>query len=192
MNMGRRFTQSGPAISPRALGPQPGTIICFPTAATGTIQSGSGRAYWTYLGLVREDTTINVIRFEKTAAGSGAQVAEIALASTPAAPAAVNQTLTKLWAASIAADLTAVGSAVIGQASGQLVPAGTHLWAGIRTAMAGTDPVFLAAFSQFGDGPILVVDGGGALTGAGPWTGVCPAGVFVAPAMIATLDVPPP
>lgn len=148
-------------------------------------------AYWVYQGYFPYAKTFGRVRFFG-GTGVGAQTAEVALASSPAAPNRANQVLTKIVADDTLNDLTtAAGLKSNGNSLSTVVPAGTHLWAGIRCAMATTQPTFKAVGGDLGQGNILTTAAAGALTGAGPWTGVVVTHaetVGLCPALITTLD----
>ncbi|MCI4340173.1 MAG: hypothetical protein L3J73_02755 [Thermoplasmata archaeon] len=133
-------------------------------------------AYWLYLGRLSAPATIASIRFVLNTSGVGTSVGEVALASSPSGPTGASAVLTKIFAAAIAANLSAV-TGLVTEVLSQVVPAGTHLWVGIRTHMSVTQPVFFETVRSFGDGRCLKTAGSGALTGAGPWTGTV-VGVF--------------
>lgn len=147
-------------------------------------------AYWVYAGYFPYARTVKRIRAHIVTGGTGAQTAEMALATSPAAPNRANQTLTKLVADGSIGDLTGTGLVDNGQDLNQAIAAGTHLWIGIRTAMATNEPVLLAVGNDFGQGAMLSTAAAGALTGAGPWTGAVIAQALTAqaPVLGVTLD----
>ena len=149
---------------------------------------GSGVAYWVYLGFVEKSITIKKIRLFVQSAGSGAQTAEVGLASTPTAPNGGDQTLTKIYGASVVSDLTTGGGTVKTETLNQVIAARTHLWAGVRTAMASTQPLFRGFVLAWNDGRVLEVDAGGALTGTGPWSGIAATADSASPQVAAGLD----
>lgn len=152
----------------------------------------SGTAYFVYLGKTTKAITVNRVEFLVTTAGAGAQTAEVGLFSTPSAPNRANQSLTKIVATGTVDSLTATGLKRNTNAFAQSVAAGTHLWAGIRTAMATTQPTIVGHSLDLGDARILLAAASGVLTGAGPFSGVAPgAGTTIAwqaPMLRATLD----
>lgn len=133
----------------------------------------SGTAYWLYVGYTLAPVTIKRVRFRIPATGgSGAQTAEIALASSPLAPNNAAQVLTKIAASGALDDLT---SAVVQLKANSadlnaVVPAGTHLWVGLRTAMASTQPTLSTIARRPDSGEFSATAAAGALTGPGPWT----------------------
>ncbi len=131
----------------------------------------SGTAYFVYLGRVRKTATFKFVKFNVRSAGSGAQTAEVGFFSTPTAPSGAGQTVTKLAATGTVNALTGTGPCQNTSSLAISVASGTHLWAGIRTAMASTQPSPVGLFGDLGHGRILSTAGSGALTGAGPWTG---------------------
>lgn len=137
-------------------------ITVTPTALT------SGTAYWQYVGFVPIAITVQSLRYFLVTAG-GSNIGELALASTPSAPNGASQVLTKIFAAAFAASLTSGAPTQRQQAISQVIPAGTHLWAGSR--VNSSPPVFTPLTGEIGEGQILVTAAAGALTGTGPWTG---------------------
>lgn len=130
-------------------------------------------AYWVYQGYFPTAVTTAKIAFHIVTAGVGAQTAEMALASSAAAPnRAATQVLTKIAGGAIGGGVINLASATGIQAFtlAGTIPAGTHLWAGIRTAMATDQPTLLARANDFGQGIVRSTAAAGALTGAGPWT----------------------
>ena len=73
------------------------------------------------------------------------------------------------------------------------MPAGTHLWAGIRTAMGTSQPALAGLCMDFSEGRVLSTASAGALTDQGLWTGAIIAlGAYlntaIAPDLRVTLD----
>lgn len=129
-------------------------------------------AYWIYIGYFPVATTVTNIEVYVTAGGSGGQTAEFALATSTTPPNRGSLTLTKLAATGTLGSLTSSNTVVRNTNSfAQAVSAGTHLWAGMRTAMATTQPAIAAVTGDYSDGTILTTATPGALTGNGPWTG---------------------
>ncbi len=147
----------------------------------------SGTAFWIYLGFIEVPVTILTIRYYLKVLGTGAQTAELALASTPLAPNGATQTLTKIFAATVSASLTA-GLGTKTQTLSQAITAGTDLWAGIRVAMASSQPDFSYVGGAYGDGRILLTTGTGPLTGDTSWTGTVAGDPAQAPNLVACLD----
>ena len=133
----------------------------------------SDTAYWCYMGYITRPIVVRYIELFMTSVGSGTQTAEVALASSPAPPNKSSQTLTKLVADGT---LDALGSStnVVKRNTGAMsytVPAGTHLWTAVRTAMATTQPTFRALSFDWGHGFVLSTASAGALTSGTSWTG---------------------
>lgn len=108
-------------------------------SAASTALLSTGVAYCVYLGKLQEAKVFKHVKFRVSVVGAGSQTAEVGLFSSPLAPNGSSQTLTKLWADGTIDTLTA--SAVVKKntnASVVSIPAGTHLWAVLRTAMATT------------------------------------------------------
>jgi hypothetical protein len=149
------------------------TVLLRQTGFTPT----SGTAYFVFVGR----TTIAAVWARARiaiggTAGSGAQTAEIGLFSTPVAPNSANQTLTKLEATGTVDSLITINSVPANTtAFTGLVLAGTHLWIGLRTAMATTQPTLFAVQRDFGRGHVLTTAAAGALTASATFAGVVPA-----------------
>lgn len=132
----------------------------------------SGVGYWVYLGRVVKAFTPKHVEFHLSTVGAGAQTVEVGFFSTPSAPKKAAQSLTKLVASATVDSLT-VGTGVKRNTTpfATSIAAGTHLWAGIRTAMATTQPTIWGLGVDMGQGQILFLAAAGALTGAGPFAG---------------------
>lgn len=162
--------------------------------AGGTLVLTSGTAYFVYIGYVTSPLLIQNVKGECQVTGAGAQTAEAGIFSTPLPPNGTNQSLTKLAATGNISSLTAVAPFLWTTASAlnTVVAAGTYLWAGLRTAMAVTQPSISACCSDYSMGLVLLTAGAGVLTGAGPFAGVIPgiinSGNAIAPALRLTLD----
>lgn len=144
----------------------------------GNVTLGTGIAAWAYIGYVVRDTTLTRVRFFLATFAVGTQAAEIAFASTPSAPNGASQVLTKLAATGSLPDLT-VATGILKNNSVLLsctVPAGTHLWVGIRSAFTGTptQPTFYGTGYDLGNGMYLRTTGAAALTGSTSWVGSIP------------------
>jgi hypothetical protein len=168
-------------------------IIMPPLAHHGTIHTFlmiSGTAYYSYLGRVATAITPKFIEFYVTTAGAGAQTAEVGFYSTPLSPNKTAQTLTRLVATGTLNSLTATGVCRNTTAFATTIPAGTHLWAAFRTAMATTQPTVGGIASDLSQGSILTTTGGGALTGVATASGLIVAAstATTCPYMSATLD----
>lgn len=131
----------------------------------------SGTAYFLYMGKLARTTTFNKVRVVVKTGGTGAQTAEFGIFSSPAEPSRAGQSITKIVSTGTVGDLTTTGQKTNTSAFAQSVAAGTHVWAGVRTALASTQPQFAMVFGDKDQGRILELAGSGALTGAGPWAG---------------------
>ncbi len=132
----------------------------------------SGTAYFVYLGLLTALAQPKFVEFFVAASGSGSQTAEVGLFSSPAAPNKANQSLTKLVSTGAVDALTSAFAVKRNTtAFATDIAAGTHLWAGIRIAMASIQPTISALCVDFLQGRILSTTSAGPLTGAGPFTG---------------------
>ena len=136
-----------------------------------TIACVSGTAYFVYLGRTVQAITPKFVEFYVTGAGAGTQTAEVGFFSTPAAPNKAAQTVSKLVSTGTVNSLTATGVCRNTSAFATSIPAGTHVWAGIRTAMATTQPTIAGLVNDYAQGHVLSTAGSGALTGTGTWTG---------------------
>lgn len=152
----------------------------------------SDKAYFQYLGYFPAAATIKRVRFHVVTAGVGTQAAEVGIFSTPAAPNRASQSLTKIAAQAIVTlDLTAVTGLQTNDSDiNAAIPAGTHAWVGIRTAMSVSQPVLLAVANDMGQGEVLSTATAGVLTAAGPFTGatITSALTAIAPLLTATKD----
>lgn len=150
----------------------------------------SNKAYFVYLGKTAFAMTPKFVEFYVSTAGAGAQIAEIGLFSSPAAPSKAAQSLTKIEATGTMTSLITTGMKRNTTAFSTAIPANTHLWAGMRTAMATTQPTTLGIRYDYGNGNILDTATAGALTAAGPWAGAIIAedGTTAAPDLRVTLD----
>jgi len=153
----------------------------------------TGTAYFVYVGKLAIDLTPKFVEFWVSTAGTGAQTAEVGLFSSPAGPNKAGQTLTKLVSTGTVDSLTTAGIKRNTSAFATSIAAGTHLWAGIRTAMATTQPAVGGLVQDNSQGHALSTGAAGALTGAGPWSGAIIAlpsylNSTVAPELRVTLD----
>jgi hypothetical protein len=153
----------------------------------------SGTAYFVYLGLLTALAQPKFVEFLVAAPGSGSQAAEVGFFSSPAAPNKANQSLTKLVSTGGVDALTTSGVKRNTSAFATDIAAGTHLWAGIRIAMATTQPTISGLCADFSQGRVLQTPAAGVLTGAGPFTGaIIGQGAYVNTALVpdlrATLD----
>jgi hypothetical protein len=123
------------------------------------------KAYFGYIGETVLATAFTGVRFALTVIGAGADVAEVGLYSSPLAPNRSNQTLTKLAAAALP-NLPFTGiqyqDVIFGTVN---VPIATHLWLGIRTNYAVTQPTFEAVGRDVQAGYAMQALATGPLTG---------------------------
>ncbi len=158
---------------------------------TSTFVLITGVAYWVYVGRMEQAVTVAFVEFHVPTLGAGAQTAEVAVASSPLAPNKANQTLTKIGATGTVDTLSATTGVKRNTSTlAQAVAAGTHLWVGIRTAMATTQPTCVGLSIDMNQGALLSTAAAGVLTGAGPWTGAKIAASInpVGPDLRVTLD----
>lgn len=141
----------------------------------------SGTAYFVYMGKTITALTPRFVEYMVSVIGAGAQTMEIGLFSTPLAPNAGSQSVTKLVATGTCTSVTSTGTKSNTSAFTISIAAGTHLWTGVRWAMATTQPtVQSAVMCDFGLGAVLTTAASGVLTGSGPWTGAVPASTLAA------------
>lgn len=141
--------------------------------STGSYQAVSDTASFCYVGRTSYPTTPAYAAVLMTNAGSGAQTAEIGLFSSTSAPCKTNLTLMKIWAVAITEDMTTGAPKMVRNPTAQttLIGTGTHLWAGIRTAMAVAQPRFNGLQREYGYGYVLTTATAGALTASSTFTG---------------------
>jgi hypothetical protein len=157
----------------------PGRILQsrLPNVATAiTLVNNTG--YFVYLGCTTQDFTVKFVEFYVNTNGAGTQTAEVGLFATASSPNKTNQGsngIYKLTATGAVDSLTTIGlkrnTTAFNNGSGYVVAAGVPLWAGIRTAMATTQPSLAGLCMDFSQGLVLSTAVAGALTNAGPWTG---------------------
>lgn len=161
-------------------------------APAGPVLLTTGTAYFTYLGYSIVPLTPKYVECYCEVIGAGAQTAELGLFSSPLAPNKAGQALTKVVATGAIGALGVAGVIRNTAAFAVVVPAGTHLWAGMRTAMAVTQPTMSSLGGDMQEGFVLTAAGAGVLTGAGPWAGLVVAAAIaatgVAPDLRLTLD----
>lgn len=166
-----------------------GRIFKSALAEGSTFLLISATAYWVYLGKTKINLTPKYVEFAVTTGGSGAQTAEVGLFSTPNPPNKTAQTLTKLVATGTVDDLTTTGIKRNTSAFSTQIAAGTHLWAGIRTALASSQPTLRGLQDDWAQGHLLVLAGAGVLTGTTFAGGLGAGGTqILCPALRATLD----
>lgn len=150
--------------------------------------------YWVYVGRVNTSVSIANVEFAMTTAAAGAQVAELALASSPSAPNRAAQTLTCLAVKAAVTDLT-VANAVkrATTAFGYVVKqkdVGLYLWAACRFDMETTQPTIFGHTGDMSDGQILSTASTAAIAAGSTYTGalITHALTWQAPALRVTLD----
>jgi hypothetical protein len=147
-------------------------VLSSPLPNVGTMLTVvSGTAYSVYLGRTTVTFTPQYVEFYVSTAGAGAQTAEVGLFSSANPPNKGNLSLSKLVSTGTISALTNGGVKRNTSAFNTSVAAGTHLWAGIRIAMATTQPALSGLCMDFSQGRVLSTASAGALTGNGPWTG---------------------
>lgn len=133
--------------------------------ASTTQTQTSGTASYVYVGRTYSAAVWKFVKFRLNTVGAGAQTGEVGLFSSTNAPNGTAQTLTKIWADSTLDSLT-VGTGIKKNttASAVSVPAGTHLWAACRFAMATTQPNLAVLIDDWQLGYALQQTGSASLT----------------------------
>jgi hypothetical protein len=143
----------------------------LPGSGTGLLLV-SGAGYFVYLGRLSRVTTVRWVVFYVTVAGGGAQTAEVGYFSSAAAPSGnANTTLTTIAATGSVTSLTSTGQKSNSTDLNTSVAAGTHLWVGMRTAMAVTQPTIMGLYLDLLSSRVTSAAAPGALTAGGPFTG---------------------
>lgn len=165
-------------------------IFTTPLSLSGTLLLISGTAYFVYLGRTVQQITPKFVEFHVGTIGAGTQVAEVGFFSTTNPPNKSAQSLTKLVSTGTVDSLTTTGVKRNTSAFATAIAAGTHLWAGIRTAMATTQPTLVGLIGDMLQGFVQSTAGAAALSGAGPWTGAIIAinVATICPSLRGTLD----
>lgn len=155
----------------------------LPTIAGSALTAD--KAYWVYVGRVKRGTTLNKVLCHVTTGGTGAQTAEIALATSDNAPNRASQVLTVVAVDGSLGDLTGTGVLGSGSALGYAAQQTVHLWAGIRTNMASTQPAVYGHTFDASNGEVLVTATAGVLAVGSTYTGalVTAAVTWQAPAL---------
>lgn len=151
---------------------EPGGLVNssdLPTIAGVALTNGT--IYWVYIGRTTRAIQGNFVEFAVGVAGAGAQTAEAAIASTPAAPKKAGQTLTVLASTGTVDALTGTGVLRNTNDFAISIAAGTHLWVGLRTAMATTQPTIEGLTKDYAQARIMRTAGVGPITGSGTWSG---------------------
>lgn len=145
------------------------------TNLTGGLLAISGTAYWVYVGQTDRDIVAAYIRFFVSVVAAGdTRAQELALATSVSGPDRAAKTLTTKAVATTTGDYTAAtGSYANSTSFAYNVPAGTHLWLGVRFAMSGTptQPTVAALGLDTGKGEILSTTGQSALAANTSYTG---------------------
>lgn len=171
----------GPAILPRFDGFR-SKVIRPPIDSPGTHLMISGTAYFCYLGYTNEPVMLAYVAARMTSVGGGAQTAEMGFFRTDSGPDLTAKTYYPIAATGTLDTLTATNGQKKNTVSlAALCPRGIHVWAGMRTAMATTQPTMRNATNDPGLGLFQVTAGASALTGAGPWVGTLPAATDTGP-----------
>lgn len=139
----------------------------------GTLLLTSQDAHFIFLTYVpMHNVTVKFVLGKLTTNGGGTQTAEIGLFTTVGPPRFANLSMTKLVSTGTVTDLTAGAVKEVGNTSSfnQVIPAGSYLWAGIRTAMGTTQATIQTECRDPGWGGWQRITSASALTGAGPFS----------------------
>lgn len=159
----------------------------------GTFLLIDSTAYFVYLGRTTKAITIKHVELLVTTAASGTPTNEVGIFSTPNPPNKSGQTLTKLWSDATLDALTGTGVKRNTNANATSIAAGTHIWAGIRTAFTGggsNEPTLRALQDDWGEGHILTLASAGTFAATSTFAGVIPTAAtqITCPALRAVLD----
>ena len=167
-----------------------GGEVGYPVLGPGAVATVSveDRAYFLYLGKCVYADVIQYVQAVATVAGGNATPGELGIFSSASGPAgsATSLSISKVEATGTISSLAGTGIIVNTSAFTTALVAGTHYWLGIRTAItagSGAEPTFQSCAYHLGTGCLLTTATAGALTGAGPWTGITPSVVVAAPAL---------
>jgi len=136
------------------------------------------KAAFVYIGYFPKSVTVKYVSMHNQTGGSGAQVAEVGLFSTPLAPNKGGQTLTCLAASGSIGDLTTTGMLRNSSSLNYAVPAGTHLWAGMRTDMATTQPECRSVGGDWGSGTTLYTNSAAVFSASNTYSGSVPTAAY--------------
>jgi hypothetical protein len=138
----------------------------------------SGTAYFVYLGRVVQACTPLYVELYLAVVGAGAQTFEVGLFSTPNPPMNAGQTLTKITSTATYDNMTSgLGpKRNTGAAFNTSIPAGTHLWAGCRAAMATTQPGIWSLRNDMGQVAIFSLAAAGTFAATASFAGALIAG----------------
>jgi hypothetical protein len=128
-------------------------------------------AYWVYLGRAQKDIVVNTVKIFVTAGGTGAQVAEFAIATTDQAPNGASQVLTVVDIDAALSDLTTTGVKTPGAVMNFPLDSSTHFWVGLRTNMATTQPAAYGLTLDNSTGHVLSTATAGVLAVGSKYTG---------------------
>lgn len=158
----------------------------LPTIAGAALASGT--AYWVYVGRAAEKITAARVRAYVTAAGAGAQTAEVAVAVGDS-PDGAAQVLTVVAVSGSLDALTATGTKGCSADLGVSIDPGNGVWVGIRTAMATTQPSVYGHTMDALNGEVLSTAAAGVLAVGSSYTGalIADSVAWQAPALLLTV-----
>lgn len=146
----------------------------------------SGTAYFVYMGLTSVSFCAKFVEFYVSSAGTGTQVAEVGLFTSASAP---NKSAMSLSAFVTTTTVTALSSTGVKRNSvafGNYLAPATHLWAGVRIAMTGTQPALSGLCMDWSQGRVLSTPSAASFGTSGPWTG----GIIGIPGYLQTAIAP--
>jgi hypothetical protein len=128
----------------------------------------SATAYAVYVGYVIKPITAEFVRYSIATDGTGTATAEVGLFTSVTAPNAAAQVLTKVVSGNSG---FGVGIRTNITNFSQPIPAGTHLWAAVRTSYVTTQPQISSVFQDLRRGFILSGAMAGLMSGVVSFTG---------------------
>ena len=147
------------------------TFRAWANGVTSNFLAISGTAYFVYMGRTTVALTPKYIESYLNVIAAGTVVTEAGIFSSPSAPNKASQSLTKLAVTATWDTLTSGLGVKRSAALSTSVPAGTHLWAGVRFAFGTTQPTFSGLLYDLRQGLILITASASAFSTTGPWTG---------------------
>lgn len=134
------------------------------TPQGGNQTQSTATAWFLYVGYVDAPVTLNHVECLVTTTGASnnsAYAAEFALCSSPQAPNGSGQILTVLSAHTTSSFTAGTAPYVVRSASSLAleIPAGTHLWTGLRTSMSTTQCGLAEGTSHNALGDVLALGG---------------------------------
>lgn len=159
------------------------------TRSTGNAVLTADTAYFIYCGRTAAAMTPKYVRAMLSSLASGAQVLQVGIFSTAAAPNGSAQTVTKIIATGTCDDVTTGVNQLKGNASAfsTSIPAGTYVWAAIYSNMATIQPGY-HRIQEYGRGAALSTASSGLLTASSTFTAAPISTTATVPDLYITLD----